>query len=169
MTRWRNRASEEHKGSRAARDLSMNPSDADIQALLDRDWSEADVAELVFACLEAESSPAERKRIEDLLPVAGHPWPAMPLDPKDFVEFVAAELGTDAAKVLVGHAFEIAFQTGEPERWIVEVWHARQRGDISRAVAHFLITRFAVSTVLQVAVTDPVFSNLTAQKHRIER
>jgi hypothetical protein len=100
---------------------------------------------------------------------ARRPCPDLPVDPREFVEFVGAELGTDAAAKLVEHALNWVFHTGKPDRWIVEVWHARQRGDLSPAVAHYLITRFAVSAVLEGAKADPVLSRLTAQKRRIER
>lgn len=101
--------------------------------------------------------------------IAGHPWPAMPLDPADFVQFLETESGTDSAVALVDLAFNIVSDTGKPDCWIAEVARGRDRGAISTAVAHFLICEFAEWAMMQLAATHPVLSQLQAQITRIER
>ena len=100
---------------------------------------------------------------------ARRPSPPKPLDPKDFVQRVAAELGTEPAKRLVGTAFKIVERSGQPNRWIFEVKRARERGVINLALAHFLIFKFAESAMMQLVDRDPLLSSLNGQLERIER
>ena len=109
------------------------------------------------------------KASPDRRSIARHPWPDLPLDPEDFVQFLETELGTDSAIALVYHAVTIVEQTGIPDSWIIEVARGRDRGAISTAVAHHLIRVFAESAMMQLANADPVLVELEAQIDRIER
>ena len=95
--------------------------------------------------------------------------PAKPLDPKDFVQRLAAGLGTDSVKPLVKHVFRIVENSGQPNRWIFEVKRARERGALSPEVAHFLIYKLAETAMTPLTVTHPVLSRLDAKIERIER
>ena len=95
--------------------------------------------------------------------------PPSPLEPSEFVERLAAELGTHSAKLLVSQAFRLVEATGEPDPWIVEVARARERGSISTDVAHFLIWQLAESAIMHFAIRDPDLSRLIDEIEGIER
>jgi hypothetical protein len=101
---------------------------------------------------------------------ASRPWPAMPLAPEDFVEFLRTELGTDSASDLADYVFDIVEETGKADRWICEVGQARDHGAISPAVAHFLICKFAeLATMHSTRDRPSVLSRLSAEIVRLER
>ena len=95
--------------------------------------------------------------------------PPPPLDPIEFVERLAGELGTHPAKLLVRDAFRVVEASGDPDPWIIEVARARERGSISADVAHFLIWQLAESAIMHDGVRHPELSKLTAEIERIER
>ncbi|MFL5612984.1 MAG: hypothetical protein ACJ796_04915 [Gemmatimonadaceae bacterium] len=95
--------------------------------------------------------------------------PTPPLEPSDFVNFLASEVGTDSAHILVDHVLFIVQETGEPDRWISELGRARDRGDLSPSVAHFLIYRLGEFAMQHLSSTHPVLSELNTQIRRIER
>jgi hypothetical protein len=95
--------------------------------------------------------------------------PRSPVDPRNVVDFLAAELGTDSAEILVDYVFDIVEDTGDPDRWISEVGRARDRGALSPPVAHFLIDNIAEWATSHLSTMHPVLSGLNAQIKRIER
>jgi hypothetical protein len=95
--------------------------------------------------------------------------PPPPLEPSEFVERLAAELGTHSAKLVVRDAFRVVEAIGDPDPWIVEVAGARERGIISTEVAHFLIWQLAESAIMHFAIRHPELSKLTAEIEGIER
>src|SRR5947207_9005782 len=119
--------------------------------------------------LALRSREAATRRDVSRRRIARRPSPAEPLDPKNFVQRLAAELGTDSANQLVLHVFRIVESTGKPDRWIFEVRRARQRDAISPALAHFLIYKLAESAMTQLSTSHPVLSRLDAQIELIER
>ncbi|HXQ77672.1 MAG TPA: hypothetical protein VN797_05670 [Gemmatimonadaceae bacterium] len=95
--------------------------------------------------------------------------PTKPLDPKIFVQRLIIALGTDRARELVRHAFEIVRATGQPNRWIFEVKRARDRGAIPPALGRWLIFKLAESATIALTITHPVLSELRDRIEDIER
>ena len=95
--------------------------------------------------------------------------PRTSVDPRLAVDFLAAQLGSDAAEILVDYVFELVMEGGKPDRWISEVGRARDRGALSPEVAHFLIYHLAEWSIQHLTSTHPVLCGLTAQINRIER
>lgn len=84
-----------------------------------------------------------------------------PSNPKDFVRRLIPNLGSLAGMVLVDQVIDIVKESGTPDRWILEVAGARDRGDLGPAVAHFLIEKLADSAATALVVSHPVLSKLT--------
>jgi hypothetical protein len=95
--------------------------------------------------------------------------PDEPLDPSEFVQRLAAALGSDSAMALVVQAFATVEATGKADGWIVEVGRAREQGVVSSELAHFLIWELAESAMTQLIIKNPWLSMLNAQLERIER
>jgi hypothetical protein len=95
--------------------------------------------------------------------IALRPWPAVPLEPKDFVRRLAAALGSDSAKWLVMNALRMVEETEKVDRWILAIRRARHRGTLSPAVAHFLIWELTQSAMMQWNTSGPLLSRLSAE------
>lgn len=110
--------------------------------------------------------PRTRSATSDALWAGGI---AMPPEPRDLVEFIAAELGSEPAKGLVRYVFNVVERTGQPDAWIREVSSARTRGTLSPSVANFLIYQLAEWATVPLSGTHPLLSQLEARMEAIER
>jgi len=95
--------------------------------------------------------------------------PTEPSSPVELVEVVTQWLGAPFAAELVRLGLSIVERTGDPAPWIVEIARARDCGDISRAVAHFLIQGFARSALTKLATTHPLLSRISRRLAVMER
>lgn len=91
------------------------------------------------------------------------------LDPATFTRRLAGKIGTDYARVLTRVAFTLVESSGEPEPWVREARRARDAGEITPEIAHFLIWKFVESAMLRVVDADPELRIYSARMEAAER